>query len=258
VSSSRVGLYPVEPRNRGASLIRNAVGFVSIAIAASLPMSLHAQSTNFSGTVSLSSQLVDRGLAITPVTPVFQASGSWTSPSGWSLGVSGGTDFDRPGKVTDALAQASHYWSLSSDWQMQASLLYYNYSSNARSLTFDRAETGVSWIYRDILTFGLSATSLTGANSHQPRGAADLDIHWPLPGNFSVSAGLGVAQTLISPYNYYGDGQVSVYRYGHAGLMWGYGAWRIELDRIIISPGTHEQWGNQLPAPWVATISWSF
>ncbi len=251
----RAGPYRLAPRMGGATV---GFGLVSMAIATWLPMSLHAQSTNISGVVALSSQLVDRGLAVTPVTPIFQAAASWTSPSGWSLGLSGGTELRSPGNVTEALAQASHYWSLSSDWQMQASLLYYDYPSNARSGAFDRAETGVSWIYRDVLTFGLSATSLTGGNDHQPRGAADLNVHWPLTKHFSVSAGLGVAQSLLSPYTPNGYGRASVYRYGHAGLMWGYGPWRIELDRIMIDPGSRREWGNLAPSPWVATISRSF
>ena len=254
----RAGLDRIEPHIRSNSLIRIGAGVVSIAIAAWLPTPLHAQSTNISGTVALSSQLVDRGLAITPVTPIFQAAASWTSPTGWSLGLSAGTEVRSPGRVSEALAQASRYWSLSSDWQMQASLLYYDYPSNARSGDFNRVETGVSWVYRDILTFGLSAITLTGGNDQRPRGAADVNFHWPLAEHFSLSVGAGVAQNLISPYGPYGYGHTSFYGYGHAGLVWGYGPWRIDLDRIMIDPESRQQWGSLAPASWVGTISWSF
>ena len=242
----------------GACPYRVGAGFVGIAIAACLPLSLHAQSSNFSGTVALSSQLVDRGLAITPATPILQAAASWTSPSGWSLGLSAGTEVRSPGQVREALAQVSRYWSLSSDWQMQTGLLYYDYPTNARSAAFNRTEAGVSWIYRDILTFGLSAICLTGGSEHQPRGAADVNFHWPLAENFSLSVGAGVAQPLISPYEPYDYGHVSFYGYGHAGLLWGRGPWRIELDRIMIDPKSRQQWGSLIPASWVATISRSF
>jgi uncharacterized protein (TIGR02001 family) len=254
----RAGLDRIEPHIRSNSLIRIGAGVVSIAIVAWLPTPLHAQSTNISGTVALSSQLVDRGLAITPVTPIFQAAASWTSPTGWSLGLSAGTEVRSPGRVSEALAQASRYWSLSSDWQMEASLLYYDYPSNARSGDFNRVETGVSWVYRDILTFGLSAITLTGGNDQRPRGAADVNFHWPLAEHFSLSVGAGVAQNLISPYGPSGYGHTGFYGYGHAGLVWGYGPWRIDLDRIMIDPESRQQWGSLAPASWVGTISWSF
>lgn len=243
---------------RGTSVTRIGLVFVSIAMAACLSTRLHAQSSNISGAVALSSQLVDRGLAVTPPTPILQGAVSWTSPTGWSLGVSGSTEVRSPKHLSEALAQVSRAWSLSSDWQMQASLLYYDYPGNARAKFFDRTETGVSWIYRDILTFSLSGICLINGRSHQPHGAADINFHWPLAWHFSVSAGAGIAQSLISPYKSYDYGRASVYRYGHVGLMWSYGPWRVELDRVAADPGSHEQWGNLVASPWVATISRTF
>lgn len=223
-----------------------------------LPGVLHAQSSNVDGAVALSSQLVDRGLAVTPPTPILQAAVSWNTPSNWSLGVSAATQVRAPGKVSEAQAQLSKYWSLSDDWQMQGALLYYDYPGNDRSRYFDRAEANVSWIYRDILTFGLSGIRLINSPQHAPRGAADVNFHWPLLWHFAFSTGVGVAQSLVSVQNpaYYGP--PSVYRYGQAGLIWRYGPWRAELDRVAISPASRQQWGHLAPSPWVATISWSF
>lgn len=221
---------------------------------------LRAQSSTVSGAVGISSQLVDRGLAVTPATPILQAAASWTS-SGWSLGLSGGTEIRSPGHVSVALAQVSHYWSLSSDWQMQAGALYYDYPGNAQARLFDRTETGVNWIYRDILTFGLSAICLTNGNHHGPRGAADVDFHWPLAWHFSLSLGAGVAQHLVSPYDSYGYTTrpgTGVYGYGHAGLLWSYGPWRVELDRIATDPAMPRRGGNLVAQPWVGTVSWTF
>jgi uncharacterized protein (TIGR02001 family) len=262
----RAWLHRPDGGIRGPSVARALLGFMSLAIAACFSMSLHAQSTSFSGTAALSSELVDRGQAITGNTPILQGAASWTSAAGWSLGLSGSTEIRSPGRVVEALAQASRYWSLSSDWQMQATLLYYRYPGETRSKAYDRAETGVNWTYRDVLTFGMSAIYVIGAREHQPRGAADLSFHWPLAWRFSLSAGVGVAQPLIAPYSPYPHDYTGSYDYdrtglhgyGHAGLLWSHGPWLIELDRIMADPETQRQWATLGASPWVATISRSF
>ncbi|WP_230474702.1 TorF family putative porin [Dyella monticola] len=238
------------------------------ALGTSFPGPSRAQSSNLSGTVALSSQLVDRGLAISPVTPIVQGAVSWASSSGWALGLSAATQTRSPGNDSEALAQVAHYWSLSDDWRMQAGLVYYTYPDNARAHAFERVETGVSWLYRDVLTFGLSAITLTQGHDHQPRGAADVDFHWPLPQHLALSAGLGVSQTLVGgAYGYPGayEGQLypyhlarvrSYYGYGHFGLVWAYEAWRVELDRMVTDPDIRRS--GVAAAPWVATLSWSF
>lgn len=232
---------------------------------------LHAQTSTFSGTVALSSQLVDRGVAVTPVTPVLQGAASWATASGWVFGLSAGVQTRTPRHGSDVLAQVDHYWLLSGDWRMQAGLAYYTYPGNASAQAFDRAEASVSWIYRDVLNFGLSAVSLTRGTNHQPRGAADVDFHWPLPAHFSLTAGVGVAQPLPAwgrygntddrrnyyppPYYTYNRRRPSsYYGYGQLGLAWTYESWRVELDRIATDPSQRQM----AAAPWVATISWSF
>jgi uncharacterized protein (TIGR02001 family) len=218
---------------------------------------LCAQSSTVSGAVAVSSQLVDRGLAVTPVTPVLQSDVAWTTASGWQLGVSAATEARAFGHTSEVLAQVAHGWTLADDWRMQAGLVYYTYPGSNRARAFDRVEGGVSWMYRDVLTFGLSAITLTHGGDQQPRGAADVDFRWPLPRHFGLSAGLGVTQPL-GPYNHsrYALG-VPYYGYGHLGLDWAYGAWRIELDRVFTNlSGRRQQ--SMVAAPWVATIAWSF
>lgn len=266
---------------RGTSVARVHPGFLSVVVAACLSMPLHAQSTTFNGTAALDSQLVDRGQAITGDTPILQAAAAWTFPtegaasqtlpSGWSLGLSGSTEVRSPGRIVEALVQASRYWSLSGDWQMQVSLLYYRYPGNNGSRTLDRAETGLNWSYRDVLTLGLSAIYVAGAKGQQPRGAADINFHWPLVRHFFLSAGAGITQTPYSPYRRvypgsYGHAYTSRpsyvheghYGYGHVGLLWSNGPWRIELDRVVAAPEAQQQWANPDASPWVATISRSF
>ncbi|GLQ47153.1 hypothetical protein GCM10007862_22040 [Dyella lipolytica] len=250
-----------DPRGRGILRARGALSLALLAATACLAAPLHAQSATVSGAVAVSSQLVDRGQAVTPATPILQAAVSWAPAPGWSLGLSGGTEIRSPGHVSEALAQVSHYWSLSSDWQMQGDLLYYDYPGNAQARLFDRTEIGVNWIYRDILTFGLSGICLINGTRHEPRGAADINFHWPLAWHFSLSLGAGVSQSLVLNSGSYGYGErinTAVYRYGHAGLLWSYGPWRVELDRVATNPAIPRHAGNLVTAPWVGTISWSF
>ena len=253
----------------GASVARARPGCMAVAVAACLFMPpLHAQSKNLDGEVALSSQLIDRGVAITPATPILQGAVSWTSPAGWSLGVSGSTEARSPGRVVEALAHASRYWSLSGDWQMQASVLYYRYPGSGGARAYDRAETGVNWTYRDVLSLGVSAIYVIGAKEHRPRVAADASFHWPLPGRFSLSAGAGAAEATIAPYSPYHHEYAGSYRYvhaggglhgyGHVGLSWSGGHWRMQLDRILADPATRQQWDVMGASPWVATISRSF
>jgi uncharacterized protein (TIGR02001 family) len=232
-----------------------------LAVLACTSAPLRAQSSGVSGAVALGSQLVDRGLAITPATPILQAAGFWTSASGWSAGVSGAVETRKPGHLAEGLAQVSRAWVLSGDWQMQGDLLYYDYPGNDRSRVFDRTEAGVSWTYRDVLTLGLSAASMTHGSDHDPRGAADVGFHWPLAWHFALSLGAGVAQYLVSPYDSYGyihHPPPGVYGYGHAGVLWSDGAWRIELDRIATDPAVARHGGNLVAQPWVGTVTWSF
>jgi len=235
-------------------------------VASGACMCSHAQTSGLGGTLALSSQLVDRGMALSPVTPILQGAVSWISTTtGWAFGLSASTETRAPGHTAAAQAQAAYYWSLADDWRMQAGETYYAYLGNSAASAFNRDETSVNWMYRDILTFGLSAICLTNGNSHQPRGAADVDFHWPLPWNLSFSAGAGVTQTLVTVRSYGGYGGYasgyshpgSYYGYGHAGLIWNEDAWRVELERVAVTP--NGRWVSRwTTAPWVATISWSF
>ena len=269
--------------SRGRPPVGTRLGFAAVCIAVGLLPSLQAAAANFNGAVALNSQLVDRGQAITGDSPVLQAAAAWNfatgesasaPPSGWSLGLVGSTEVRAPGRLVVAVAQASRYWPLSGDWQMQAGLLYYGYSGRVGSRALDRAETGLSWTYRDVLTFGLSAIYVIGAPGHRPRGAADLDLHWPLAGHFSLSIGAGVSQSLASYGPCHcgyasreGEGHERPYRrarvpghygYGHVGLSWSRGAWRLGLERIVTAPQALQQWGDSGGTPWVASVSRSF
>lgn len=232
---------------------------------AGLPLAAVAQSTNISGTVALSSQLVDRGLAVTSDTAILQGAVSWALPSGWAFSAAASTEVRDATPLAEAFAQGSRAWRVAPDWQFVAGLAYYAYPSRGGG-AFNRAEGSAIWVYRDVLTFGVAALAPTGGEDRQLRGAADVDVHWPLPRHFSLSAGAGYAQAQVPYYRVYsneygthrdrhGD-RVNSYGYGHLGLVWGQGAWRVEVDRLLVDATMRQ---NDLAAsPWVATVSWTF
>lgn len=209
------------------------------------------------GELALSSQLVDRGVAITRPGAALQGAASWNGPSGWSLGVSGGFELRDPDHLADAVIHVSHFQNLSDDWQMQGRLLYYHYSGIVRAGFY---EAGVDWVYREMLTFGLSAIYSAQGN-HRLRPAADVDLNWPLRWDLSLAAGLGVADYSIpvnGHYGHYGKGPASYYRYGHLGLMWSHQRWQFRLERMLIGTEDRERMHRLAPSPWLATLSMSF
>ncbi|WP_109125068.1 TorF family putative porin [Dyella sp. C11] len=239
--------------------------FAALAVGSGASGAAHAQSSNLSGTVGLSSQLVDRGLAITPDTTIAQGAVSWTLPSGWAFGAAASTEVRDATPLAEAFAQASHFWRLTPDWQFEAGLAYYDYPGRGGG-AFNRAEGSANWIYRDVLTLGASAIYPTGGTDHALRGAADVDFHWPLPWHVSFAAGAGYAQAQVpyyrvypnghGSYGYHGGDRVNSYGYGHLGLIWAQGPWRVEVDRMFVDASLRSE--NLAASPWVATLSFSF
>ena len=233
--------------------------------ATGMPVPVHAQS-NFSGQVAVGSQLVDRGLAITSARPVVQGAVNWATPEGWSVGASAGALMRSPGNIAESLLQGSRAWVVSTDWQVQASLMYYRYTRSGNSRVYTRAEAGMAWVYRDTLTLSLSAIRALHAPDHEVRPGADIDFRWPLPRNLSFSVGAGVSQALVLVGGYYEHGAwvryprpgAATYRYGHVGLAWAHGRWRVELERVATDLGDRAREGNLDAAPWIGTISLSF
>ncbi|NID15950.1 TorF family putative porin [Luteibacter yeojuensis] len=251
--------FPHAPHDREVAQARASsracLAFAVLVLAMACSGGVRAQASPLTGTVALSSQLVDRGMAVTRPGPVLQGALNWASPSGWSVGVSASAQDRSPRGFVGFVARIARSWSLSTDWQMQANLLDYRYPSHGRSRTYDRTELGVSWIYRDVLTFGLSASHLSRYGGQRPRGAADLGLRWPLAHGFALSASAGVAQELVPPRGTRYERR-NHYYYGHAGLTWDNGPWRVEVAHIA----SHRDRPDYQPkvAPWTATVAWAF
>lgn len=240
----------------GRSRVRRAwIGRTGFALAIGLAGPAGAQSVVTGGTVALSSQLVDRAVALTPATPILQGAVTWTTPAGWSADVAASTRLRAPGRLAESLVQVARSWTVSDDWQVQVPLVYYGYPPHGSWRAYDRVELTVVGIYRDTLTVGVSAAQLLHGANRGPRGAADLGFLWPLADHLTLSLGAGVAQTLIRPRHTYDQGP-GHYLYGQAGAIWDTGPWRLQLAHIV--NGQHGQGGPARIAPWTATVSRSF
>jgi hypothetical protein len=237
---------------------RGLAGGVVLAaiLAAGLGVPADARAGQLDGQLSLASQLVDRGLAITPATPALQGAVAWTTTSGWSLGLSGGVELRSPGHLAAGVARVARAWTRSANWRMQTGVVYYHYAGRLRANVY---EPGVYWLYRDVLTFGVSGVYIADADEHKLHPAADLNFHWPLVGGFSLSGGVGIARYAVPygrpPNEHYRTGY---YRYGQAGLLWSHGAWQVELDRVAVDPDARRYLRGLVASPWLATVSLSF
>lgn len=236
----------------------------TLAVLACVAGPVHAQASRFSGEVALASQLVDRGLAITPSTPIMQGAISWLSADGWSIGIAGGVEVRSPGTPVVVLARVSRSWALSGDWGAQASLLHYDYrTSHGRGIP-DRTEANLHFSYRDSVTLGISAIRASGDPDQRMLAAADVDASWPLTRHVSLTAGAGVAEAAVRSHDpgghgYYRDGyRTMLYGYGSLGLAWSNGQWRLQLDRNMNSLGARRAYGTRTPSHWVATVSRAF
>ena len=257
-SGPRWGNAPCRHRNRsigGVPFGPVVRVFVAAIIAAYLLVPVQARAGDLGGTVSLASQLVDRGLAITSATPALQGGVAWTTSSGWSLGLSGGVGLRSPGHVAESVARVARTWTVSENWRMQVDMVYYHYAGRLHANVY---EPGVYWVYRDVLTFGLSGVYVASADEHRLHPAADLNFHWPLAGGFFISGGLGIARYAV-PYGYPDERyHMGYYRYGEAGLLWSHGAWHVEFDRVAIDPGSRRYLRHLAASPWLVTLSRSF
>lgn len=197
---------------------------------------------------ALSSELTDRGLSIGPRRPVAQGLLTFNDPSGWSAGL--GASLHSQGRDTGRLlVRASRYAALSGDWQVQAGLLYYAYTSTA-ARAYDRAEANLGWTYRDTLSLGLSASRATGSHPQRSgRLQRAVDVGWRLPitDHLDFSSGLGHAD--LAPY------PGTRYTYGHAGLHWQGGPWRLELNYVASDDRARRLVGDGARPRWSATVA---
>ena len=82
-----------------------------------------------------------------------------------------------------------------------------------------------------------------------------MGFRWPLAWHVSATGGIGLAQYLAPLTQYYPD-RPNRYRYGHGGLVWQEGAWRVELIHVFTNRERNR--GEQRVSPWTATVALAF
>jgi hypothetical protein len=217
--------------------------------------SVPALAANGGGAVALTSQLVDRGIAIAPVKPTLQGAGYWLPAPGWSASASASLQAPLLSKPVAFTGQLSRYWMVGERWQFQASVLYYGYPSDRITRTFNRREVSAGWSYRDVLNLSLSTFNFPSSGGGRWSSAADATLQLPLWRGLSASAGLGISQF---PVMAYGAAQGGHYQYGQLGLKWSGAGWSVELDRLVNSSNTPQAQGSQAREPWLFMVSRSF
>ncbi len=225
-----------------------AAGLALAAWAPAAPAQQPASRAGPQAEVALSSELTDRGLSIGPRRPVAQGMLTFHPATGWSAGL--GASLSSQGLDTTRLvAHASRYAALSNDWQLQAGMRYYAYTSPA-ARAYDRAEANLAWAYRDTLSLGFSASRGTGSRrpgGHRLQPAADMGWRWPLAQQAALSAGLGYSELP----QHAGRG----YAYGNAGIDWQGVGWRLELSYIANDGRARRLLGDSARPRWSATIA---
>ncbi|MBB5885379.1 MULTISPECIES: hypothetical protein [unclassified Xanthomonas] len=214
-----------------------------------------ARAGDVGGAAGISSQLVDRGIALTRDTPTLQGALFWLPAPGWSLSGSASVALDAPGKVLMSSVGLSRSWTLSDSWQLQAEALLYRYPGARANRLFNRDEVSLGWSYRDRLSLSVAAFRLPDSRLRQRwYGALDVTAHQPLAGPLSLSAGVGISE---APQALYGLPYATHhYRYGHAGLIWNAGRWSVEVDRVFSN--ARSGYADRGLWPWVASVSRSF
>lgn len=222
-------------------------------LAAALCAAAPAGAANLGGALALDSQLVDRGIAMTPQTTVVQASGFWLPAPGWALSLSAAAETRAPAPPLESSLALSRFWTLSDRWQLQAGLAHARYSFAHGAWRYTRTEATVGGTYLDMLTLALSASHLSGQGGLYP--AADLVMRYPLPHHWFLAGGLGAARYPRFGVDQHGDID---YGYGHAGLVWNRGGWTLELDRFVTGANAPRPWDGPRVSPWVASASLAF
>ncbi|CTP83477.1 hypothetical protein A6R71_18080 [Xanthomonas translucens pv. arrhenatheri] len=230
-------------------------GALALALAAALCLPGTALAAKVGGAVGISTQLVDRGIAVTSDTPSLQLAGYWLPAPGWSLSASASSALNAPGHQLLTTLELSRSWTLSDSWQMQAGVVRYSYPGNRINRMLNRDEVSIGGSYRDRLSVSVGAFALPDSYPGRWYGAADLTVHQPLPAHLSLSAGIGISQ---APAALYGLDYANHYSYGHAGLMWNAGAWSVEIDRIFSDAHSIYTRRRNGIWPWVATLSRAF
>ncbi|KAB7769395.1 hypothetical protein [Xanthomonas maliensis] len=218
---------------------------------------LAANAATVGGAVSVTSQLIDRGVAIAPNRLTVQGAGYWLPAPGWSVSASAAWQPSAAGDLAAFTVQGARSWMLDDRWQFQASALYYGYPADRDARAFNRQEASLAWSYRDLVTASVSTFNYPNNRDSRWRVAVDVTANLPLRHGLALALGAGSSDFPMLAYDMAGSGR---YRYGQAGLRWRRAHWSVEVDRVVIAggDGIPRGSGGLTDTPWLGLLSYTF
>lgn len=220
---------------------------------------VHAQSTDFGGTVSVTNDYVYRGISQTGGNPAVQADLHYRSRNGWIFGTWGSyADLpDGEGPQSEVDLYVGHSWTLDEDWDARVTLTHYLYPGDSRQLEYDYDEVVSTLGYRSRLfaTVAWSPNVTRYANGTWVEDATALSYEvaasQPVLGQLSALAGAGYYDL---PSKLDAD-----YWFWNAGLSCSVGRAQFIVSYIDTDSNATRAFGYK-PAGgrWAGTVAWRF
>lgn len=217
---------------------------------------LLGQAQTWSGSVSMVSERVARGVSLSANRPGVTADISYRSDRNWALGLGLGSVRGQGGVTTEAIASATRWWQVDDRQTLTVSAAHYAYAGgeHADRLRYSEISAGSVWDGGGSGQWGASlslspdlpAAVPGGYGRHASGSVLELTWHRRLAGTLAVDAGWGRVNYLAL-----GGG----YHFANAGLSYTAGAWRGSLARLYSSVPLDRDAARQR---WVAGLSWSF
>lgn len=211
------------------------------------------------GSLSFTSDYVQRGVSQSNGESAIQGDAHWNFPARWSAGVWASQVRYAPGSATAEYALYLQWRrALSGDLDLSAELAHYRYPNDPRPIAYDYDEASLSIAWRDQIYVAATWTPRLNLYSLADGLASDRQVltveaswHRTLPTRFDVTAGLGFFGPQGLDY--------ASYAYGNLTLGWHYGHWRTNLSAIWVQDAAHRQYSpGPAGGPLAATVAWIF
>ncbi|MDI3259402.1 MAG: TorF family putative porin [Sinobacteraceae bacterium] len=213
----------------------------------------------FGGALGVASDDVFRGISLSDHQPSVQGDVHYRADAGWFAGLAAASV--KRGRDQGTTVELDPYlgfaWALDSDWSARLAYVHYAYPFNSphRLYDYDEADGTLAWRDRAFLTVAASpdtgAETTRGTASGRAALAYSLGWHQPLPGAFSVSAGVG----------YYDLRWVigTGYVYWNAGLSYDWGPMHLDASYIGTNATARQLYYDELAENrWVVSLLWRF
>lgn len=224
-----------------------------VAAAAALALSAAALAQDrWQGSLTLTSDYVQRGRSLSGGDPALQGEVSYRDAGGLQLGVWASTAARPLGPEVDLLLSLSR--PLGDDWAWNLAAGYYSYPDSELSVSYDRVEASAILAWSDRVALLLAWSPQTAVNTASgfdrgPAAAAEITAQWPLLSWLSLNAGLGYRELAAA----------DDHRYWNLGLSARRGRALLELSRIGTDARARAQFGeDEAGDRSVLTLTWRF